>query len=435
MKIQDIFSFITGDRDMVGSEKYFVTIACFVVSIFLILLSIAHLLLGLDPAPVFIAGSSSLVVSVFYYMSRFRNLVFLPKLSLTFYGLFMLDLAWYYKYLSNGPVLFFILIYGALIIWVWDGRSLVILLTIYFMNMTLLFLIDKIAPPHLSEYPDYADRSADIFLSLFFLSSFMIFLLYLVKKEYVMQKDIAQKSERLKAAFLANMSHEIRTPMNAIVGFGELLCNEISAERRYQYNKIIQNSCHNLLRLINDILDLSKIEAGDISLKYTDINIRELFSELVDLYRMELSRRENTDVELDFVFPPEDIILHTDVLRLKQVLSNLLDNAVKFTSKGKITLNCLVEGKELIFSISDTGTGIREEDQKKIFDRFIRFDYNGKNTEGSGIGLSIVYKIIKLLKGRIWVKSIFGEGSTFLFAIPYVQAQIIIVPEEKSACL
>jgi signal transduction histidine kinase len=327
------------------------------------------------------------------------------------------------------------LIYAALIIWVWDGRSLVILLTIYFMNMTLLFLIDKIAPPHLSEYPDYADRSADIFLSLFFLSSFMIFLLYLVKKEYVMQKDIAQKSERLKAAFLANMSHEIRTPMNAIVGFGELLCDEISAERRYQYNKIIQNSCHNLLRLINDILDLSKIEAGDISLKYTDINIRELFSELVDLYRMELSRRENTDVELDFVFPPEDIILHTDVLRLKQVLSNLLENAVKFTSKGKITLNCLVEGKELIFSISDTGTGIREEDQKKIFDRFIRFDYNGKNTEGSGIGLSIVYKIIKLLKGRIWVNSIFGEGSTFLFAIPYVQAQIIIVPEEKSACL
>jgi signal transduction histidine kinase len=145
--------------------------------------------------------------------------------------------------------------------------------------------------------------------------------------EFIRQKDNALRSDKLKSAFLANMSHEIRTPMNAIVGFSDLLCDKVTSERREKYIDIIKNNCHNLLRLINDILDLSIIEAGDMKMKNDDFSIRELFLELKDVYILELKKRGKDKVELDFVLSLPDIIIHSDALRLKQVLSNLLDNA------------------------------------------------------------------------------------------------------------
>jgi CheY-like chemotaxis protein len=245
----------------------------------------------------------------------------------------------------------------------------------------------------------------------------MIILLYLVKREFIRQKQKALKSDKLKSAFLANMSHEIRTPMNAIVGFSQLLGEGVGSDNKQQYINIIQNSSDNLLRLINDIIDLSKIEADDLELKLSEISIHDLFVELKNVYSIELLKREKTDVKLSYNLP-DDIIVQTDALRLKQILSNLLSNALKFTSKGTITFSCEKKGKELIFTVSDTGTGIPEEDKSKIFDRFTRFNYQGMNTEGTGIGLSIAEKLVTLLKGRIWFNSISGKGSDFFFTLP-----------------
>jgi signal transduction histidine kinase len=207
-------------------------------------------------------------------MARFREGLFLPKLTLTIYGLLMLDLAWYFKYLSNGPVLFVILVYGALIIWVWEGRSLLILLAVYYLNLAMLMAIELNAPEYLLNYPDMTVRSLDIYISFFLVSAFVIFLLYLVKTEYISQKDDAMKSDRLKSAFLANISHEIRTPMNAIVGFSELLCDKnIDPDRSRYFKSIIHESCNNLARLFDDILDLSRIEAGDMPVKKADFSV------------------------------------------------------------------------------------------------------------------------------------------------------------------
>ncbi len=410
---------VIGDRDKIGTERYFITVACLITSGFLLLITAVHLSLGLNIMPAIIASSSSIIVLGFYYLARFRDWLFIPKLSLTLFGLIMLDLVWYFKFMSHGPVLFFLLIYGALIIWVWERKSLVVLLSVYFLNFGLLFLIESSAEEHIYHSTDYAGiRTIDIYLSIALLSAFMIFLLYLVKREYIRLKDNALKSEKLKTAFLANISHEIRNPMNAIVGFSELLCDKISHQRREQYNNIIYNNCKNLLRLINDILDLSKIDAGDMQIRYSAIDAREFLTELYDIYNLELQKRKRKNVRLGFMIPEQDLIFYSDPLRLKQVLSNLMDNAIKFTLQGKITLTCIKEETELIFSVSDTGTGIPEENQKIIFDRFVKFDYQGHNTEGSGIGLSIVEKIIKLLNGRIWFKSVSGKGSTFFFAIP-----------------
>jgi signal transduction histidine kinase len=248
-------------------------------------------------------------------------------------------------------------------------------------------------------------------------------LLYIVKKEFIRQKEKAMKSDKLKSAFLANMSHEIRTPMNAIVGFSQLLGDGVGSDNKQQYINIIQNSSNNLLRLINDIIDLSKIEAADLEINQSEICIRDLFIELKNIYLIEILKREKTDVKISYSLPDNDFFVQSDSLRLKQILSNLLSNALKFTSHGTIIISCEKKGRELIFTVSDTGTGIPEEDQAQIFNRFTKYNYQGLNTEGTGIGLSIAEKLVSLLNGRIWFTSIFGKGSDFFFSIPYIASK------------
>jgi signal transduction histidine kinase len=409
-----------GNLDQISSERYGITLTCFVASIFLLILCVFHIFMGLKIAPIFIAGGSSLVMFGLYLLLRFGNCLYIPKLILSIFGLIMLDLTWYTKYLSNGPVLFFILIFAALVIWVWDGKCLIRLLIFYFLNLAVLGIIDSNAPEYLFKNADPGKRSLDIYLSFFLYSSLLIFLLYIVKKEFIRQREKAMKSDKLKSAFLANMSHEIRTPMNAIVGFSQLLNDGVGSDSKQQYISIIQNSSNNLLRLINDIIDLSKIEAEDLEIKLSEISIRELFIELNEVYSSEIQKREKIDIQISYKLPDDDINVQSDSLRLKQILSNLLNNALKFTTHGTIIFSCEKKGRELVFSVSDTGTGIPEEDQSKIFDRFTKFNYQGMNTEGTGIGLSITEKLVSLLNGRIWFNSIFGKGSDFFFSIPYI---------------
>ena len=284
IKFNSVYRTIVGDIDKISSERHFVTLSTILAAIFLLGLCIVHILMGLKIAPVILAGSSSLIMLGLYYFVRFHNCLYIPKVILSGLGLIMLDLTWYSKFLSNGPVLFFILIFAALVIWVWEGKCLAILLAFYFLNLAVLGIIDSHAPEYLFKYPIPNKRSLDIYLSFFLYSSLLIILLFFIKKEFIRQKENAVKSDKLKSAFLANMSHEIRTPMNAIVGFSELLGNGSDSDNKQQFIRIIQNSSYNLLRLINDIIDLSKIEAGDLEIKYSDINIRELFKELKETY-------------------------------------------------------------------------------------------------------------------------------------------------------
>jgi signal transduction histidine kinase len=244
---------------------------------------------------------------------------------------------------------------------------------------------------------------------------------YVLQKEELRQaKEKAEESDRLKSAFLANMSHEIRTPMNAIVGFSELVEFETDPTKKHQYVKIIQNSSTNLLNLIIGIVDLSKIESGSMQLNFSNFMISEIFNELNEIYTLELIKRDKSDIKLKFYLPEGDIFIYSDPFRIRQVISNLLGNAVKFTANGTITFKCQKVKDELIFSVSDTGIGISKQDQEKIFDRFTKFDYFGMNNEGTGIGLSLVDKLATLFNGRIWLKSALGEGSTFFFSIPFI---------------
>jgi signal transduction histidine kinase len=238
------------------------------------------------------------------------------------------------------------------------------------------------------------------------------------KHELRSAKERAEKSDKLKSAFLANMSHEIRTPMNSILGFSELLEEETSEKTRAKYLKLIQSNGDNLMKLLDDLMDLSKIEAGDLTIRYSNFKISEIFVELKENFSNELVKREKPNVQLSYELADNNITLYSDPNRIKQVLSNLLTNATKFTVRGSIIFSCQPKNGELVFSVTDTGTGIPEADQKRIFERFTKFNYNSLNSEGSGIGLSIVEKIVTMLNGRVWFKSVVGEGSSFYFSIP-----------------
>jgi len=238
------------------------------------------------------------------------------------------------------------------------------------------------------------------------------------KRDLKEAKERAESSDKIKSAFLANMSHEIRTPMNSILGFSELLEGESDESVRAQYLKLIQSNGDNLMRLLNDLIDLSKIEAGDLSLKYSNFSVQKMFAELKEIFSNELLKRKRFNVELNYVLPDGDINLNSDPNRIMQILSNLLTNASKFTVNGTIVFECHAMNDEMIFSVADTGTGIPEEDQKNIFDRFTKYNYDSLNSEGSGIGLSIVERIVTMLNGRVWFKSSVGVGSCFYFSIP-----------------
>ncbi|MFH1119185.1 MAG: cache domain-containing protein [Bacteroidota bacterium] len=236
-------------------------------------------------------------------------------------------------------------------------------------------------------------------------------------------KEKAEESDRLKTAFLANMSHEIRTPMNSIIGFSTLLTEDHLTEAdKAEYIQHINHAGESLLNLIDDIIDIAKIEAGQLTVSYENYSLNELMDELHVTYSDVIRRKFNTEVTLiaEHVKLPKGNTILTDPFRLRQVISNLLGNAVKFTSKGKITYGFRPEGDDLLFYIQDTGIGISIENQEIIFKRFRQALHNGKRHQGgTGLGLAISQHIVGLLGGKIWVESSQGQGSTFFFTIPY----------------
>lgn len=225
-------------------------------------------------------------------------------------------------------------------------------------------------------------------------------------------RDKAETTDKLKSAFLANMSHEIRTPLNAIVGFSNLLCESDDEKERLEFRTIIQNNSKVLLQLISDILDLSKMESGSLDYNFKRMNVNDLCRTLI----LTLQSKTNPGVDLSFDKHLHECHIVSDNTRLHQLLTNFLTNAIKHTTSGSIRLGYTIEGKNISFYVKDTGTGIPKEQQKTIFERFVKLD---NFIPGTGLGLSICKNIAKQLGGRISVSSKEGVGSTFRFTMPY----------------
>ncbi|NOU60685.1 ATP-binding protein [Marinifilum caeruleilacunae] len=259
----------------------------------------------------------------------------------------------------------------------------------------------------------------------------ILFYVYLKKDLIKIRKaqKKAKESESLKSAFLQNMSHEIRTPMNGIIGFVELLRNEnLSKEQRERYMDIILKCSDQLLGVVNDVLDLSLIETGNVKLEKESIHLNKLMDELYLSY----SESMKEGVSLEQITKSEELEIVTDAVKLKQLLDNLLSNAGKFTSKGKIEFGFEKQDNALLFFVKDTGVGIKPEQIDKIFNRFERAEIETtKLIGGAGLGLAICKGIVGEMGGKIWVESEFGRGSDFYFNIPFVAASHQKPEEEK----
>ena len=231
-------------------------------------------------------------------------------------------------------------------------------------------------------------------------------------KDSQLKRERAEELDRLKSAFLENMSHEIRTPLNAIVGFSQLLAETDDPEERHEFVEIIDSNNRMLLQLISDILDLAKIESGTMDFKFADMSVKEVINEIVTSFRIKMP----DNVALIAPKDSPECQIYSDRMRLTQVISNFLNNAIKYTSEGCITLAYEIIGDEIKFSVTDTGDGMSQEIQAHIFDRF----YKGNTfKQGTGLGLSICETIVNRLGGRIGVNSELGKGSTFWFTHPY----------------
>lgn len=247
---------------------------------------------------------------------------------------------------------------------------------------------------------------------------FFIFLQRHLNRLRNAEKD-AKESDRLKTSFLQNISHEIRTPMNGIIGFASLLeKEELNEEQRHEFVKIIAKSSDQLLSVVNDVLDISMIQSGNIKVNKDVVNINELLDEIYSVFK----QRIKPDIKFILTKGLDNklVVVYTDVAKLRQILFNLINNAIKFTEKGYIEFGYYKASNKLKFYVEDTGIGIKKELHDKIFDRFQKADNNVmKLYDGVGLGLAICKGNIDLLNGKIGVESDEGKGSRFYFTIPY----------------
>lgn len=242
-----------------------------------------------------------------------------------------------------------------------------------------------------------------------------------IEEEMRAKKEAAEQSSVSKSAFLANMSHEIRTPLNAIVGFSDILASTDTKDERMQYQEIIKSNANLLLQLVNDILDVSKIEAGMLDFNYADVDINLMLS---DLHQQALMKLEGSSSSVNLVksLGAENCVAKTDRVRVSQVISNFLSNAMKYAAQGQITMGYEVRGDNLYFFVKDNGKGISKEDLSKLFERFYRVD---RTKSGTGLGLAISKTIVDKLGGKIGADSELEKGSTFWFTIPYVPSDSV----------
>lgn len=235
-----------------------------------------------------------------------------------------------------------------------------------------------------------------------------------VQKRLEEEKEKAQKADKLKSAFLANMSHEIRTPLNAIVGFSNLLCDTENIDERKEFVDIINKNNELLLGIINDVIDLAKIESGNVEISRDEVDLADSFNQLCEMLRANVtSRTENVEFIVDSPYRKCRAII--DTKRMWQVMTNFTTNAAKHTKEGHIKVGYRQENNGLLMYVEDTGCGIPDDKKEKVFERFVKLD---SFTQGAGLGLSICKAIINSSKGHIDIDSELGKGSTFSAWVP-----------------
>ncbi len=363
-------------------------------------------------------------VAFFLYLLIFiltwkNKLITFSKFFIIIMTMIFINFLWYYNNGANGPSLYLFVLLFSFLIFMFNGKSLLILSVVIILNIASLFYVEYNNPDLVADYTSHTQQVYDVYLSVIFFGVLVFIMMYVAKNSFFMAYIEAKNSDKLKTSFLENISHEIRTPLNAIVGFSNLLTTDNpDKETKDQYVESIRKSNKSLQSLVNEILDVSLLENNEMKLIEDTVNLNGFLEKIYSKYREKL-QNEKPEIELLVIKPGNDLYAVIDEKRLRQVFNNLLDNAIKFTYHGKITFGVKETEKHLLFFVKDTGIGIDTKYHKLLFDRFYKIDDKSDVLyRGTGIGLYFCKKIIDLMKGKIWVESEVGKGARFYFLIP-----------------
>ena len=412
--------YLFGNPEEIGFDNFLVLIFCFMTGILSLAGTLINVILGLG-WELIIATLIPLLVFIPVYVYSRKTLKFrTTKYIVTILAILMLDVQWFTNNGSEGPILYLFVVLECFLIVFFRNRERIFFVLLIFADLSLLFLIEWQFPNTIGSYPDEATRLTDLYFGLIMYLIICFLLISMAFSFYIRQQEKATKADKMKSAFLANMSHEIRTPMNGILGFAELLKEKgLTGSEQAKYLEIIEKSGHRMLAIINDIVDISKIEAGLMTINLNDCDLNELIDDIHAFFKHDMDER---GLGFSIVRPHPGTIsnIRTDPEKLYAILVNLVKNALKFTQNGTIELGYVSKGKFLEFYVQDTGPGISPADRLVIFDRFVQAESSQTSpSRGTGLGLSICKAYVEMLGGTIRVDSSPGSGSRFTFTVPY----------------
>jgi signal transduction histidine kinase len=406
--------------DEIGFDNFMVLVLCFLTASLGLVGTIINILLNLGWVLIISTLVSTFIFTPIYLYSRIYQKYIFSKYALTITGLLLLNLQWFMNYGSKGPILYLFVVLESFITIFFVKREKLLFTIFIFINVTVLFTLEYFNPSIFGNYENELLRLLDLYLGMLIYLAISVFMLNMALKFYISQREKAELSDKLKSAFLANMSHEIRTPMNGILGFAELLKKpNLTGDEQKKYISIIESSGARMLNIINNIVDISKIESG---LMEIDINKTDINKQIEYIYTFFKPEVEAKGIRLLYKnsLPSKETIIETDREKIFAILTNLVKNSIKYTNEGIIEFGYEKKGNTLEFFVKDTGIGISGDRQAAIFERFIQADITDKMArQGAGLGLSITKAYVEMLGGKIWVESEAGKGSTFYFTIPY----------------
>jgi signal transduction histidine kinase/CheY-like chemotaxis protein len=393
-----------------------------------------NIILGLSLLMIMIPLGASVAMFFVCYKLRFSKKKYAYKVLMSVVGFTYFNFLWYNNYASSGPTLYLFLLLFIFVIIIFDGSSRLFFSSLVLINIIVLFLLEYYRSDIIAHYSDNETRIIDNYFSFFIYLAFTSVMTLVIRYYYRLERTKAKRSDQLKSAFLSNMSHEIRTPMNAILGFSKLLDYAKSDTERNEYVNIINENGKMLIELLDDIIDMSKLDAGQYDISMKPFLLNNMMQELEKVIRLNLDQQNKKNVKLNLIADPGIVSIYSDENRLKQVLYNFLTNATKFTLHGEIAFGYKVNNKDVEFFVTDTGIGIKEEYVKDIFNRFYKVDNAAYTTlpRGTGIGLSISRVLVEKLGGSISVASVYEKGSSFSFTLPSVLVDSVPLPKEKA---
>lgn len=404
-------------------ERHIFNLFVFITSILFFFATLINYIANLGVVT-FVSLAGGILLFTVYLISRFY--IFNKKVIVVFIVLSFISLNALFltNYGFRGPIVYNFLTLGMAILFFLTKKSKIIFTLLLSLNLIVLAIIEYNFYSYIGYYIDEETRIIDHIVNITFSLGTLALLYYLMLQYIETQKFKAEESDRLKSSFLANMSHEIRTPLNGIVGFSSLL-NEanITAEEQAHFIEIIQSNSNHLATLINNLIDISTLEADAVELSYTPINLNSFMEASLKRYRTTiLAKQKQIDIYLSVGLKSDNCILFIDKIRLNQVLSNLVSNAIDYSDSKNIHIGYLPSstGKQIQFFVKDNGIGLTPVDQDLIFKPFLKAE-NAKylSKGGTGIGLTIAKKLVELMGGNIKLESEIKKGTAFYFTVPF----------------